>query len=61
MILGATVAVVVADHSKFGRITPVKIANFDKAHYVVTDVAPDRRTRKALETTGPELILAQAA
>ena len=61
MMLGATVAVVVADHSKFGRITPVKIANFDKAHYVVTDVAPDRRTRKALETTGPELILAQAA
>jgi len=58
MMLGATVAIVVADHSKFGRVTPVKIANFNRAHYLITDLSPERKTCKALETLGPELILA---
>jgi len=58
MLLSASVAVVVADHSKFGRITPVKIANFERAHYVISDHAPDRKTRKAIETLGPQVLLA---
>lgn len=61
MLLSATVAVVVADHSKFGRTTPVKIANFEQAHYLISDQAPERRLRRALETLGPELVLAPAS
>lgn len=61
MILSATVALVLADHSKFGRTTPVKIANFAKAHYVISDAAPERKIRRALEALGPELVLANSA
>jgi len=61
MLLSATVAVVVADHSKFGRLTPVKIANFEQAHYLISDHAPERKLRKAIEALGPELVLASVA
>ncbi|MGV2290410.1 DeoR/GlpR family DNA-binding transcription regulator [Trinickia sp. YCB016] len=58
MIASASVAVVVADHSKFGRVTPVRINGFENARYVVTELAPERGLRKALAARGPELLVA---
>jgi DeoR/GlpR family transcriptional regulator of sugar metabolism len=58
MIAAAGVAVVVADHSKFGRVTPVRINGFESARYLVTELAPDRALGRALETRGPELLIA---
>lgn len=58
MIAAAGVAVVVADHSKFGRVTPVRINGFESARYLVTELAPDRALRRALEARGPELLIA---
>ena len=58
MIASASVAVVVADHSKFGRVTPVRINGFENARYVVTELAPERGLRKALAARGPELLIA---
>jgi DeoR family transcriptional regulator, glycerol-3-phosphate regulon repressor len=58
MIAAASVAVVVADHSKFGRVTPVRINGFEKVRYLVTELAPDRALRKALAARGPELLVA---
>ena len=49
---------VVADHSKFGRMTPVRINGFEKVRYLVTDLAPDRAFRKALAARGPEMLVA---
>ena len=58
MIASASVAVVVADHSKFGRVTPVRINGFENVRYLVTELAPDRALRKALAARGPELLIA---
>jgi DeoR family glycerol-3-phosphate regulon repressor len=58
MILAASVAVVVADHSKFGRVTPVRMTNFDKVRYLVTELAPAKALRQALAARGPELLVA---
>jgi DeoR family transcriptional regulator, glycerol-3-phosphate regulon repressor len=61
MLMSATVPIVVADHTKFGRATPVKIAHFEQAHYLISDQAPERKLRRALEALGPELVLAPIA
>ena len=37
MLQSARTAVVVADHSKFGRFAPVRVDNFDKVTHLVTD------------------------
>ncbi|WP_206997731.1 DeoR/GlpR family DNA-binding transcription regulator [Trinickia mobilis] len=58
MIASASVAVVVADHSKFGRVTPVRINGFENVRYLVTELAPERALRKALAARGPELLIA---
>ncbi|CAB3794038.1 DeoR/GlpR family DNA-binding transcription regulator [Pararobbsia alpina] len=58
MLAAAQTAIVVADHSKFGRVTPVRVANFETARYLVTERAPDKAFRKALAALGPELLVA---
>lgn len=58
MILAASVAVIVADHSKFGRVTPVRMVNFEKVRYLVTDRMPGSAMCRALEARGPELLIA---
>ena len=50
--------VVVADNSKFGRVTPVRINGFESARYLVTELAPDRTLAKAIAARGPELLIA---
>jgi DeoR/GlpR family transcriptional regulator of sugar metabolism len=58
MILAAGAAVIVADNSKFGNVTPVRIRDFDKARYLITEVAPDKAMRRAIAARGPELVIA---
>jgi len=58
MILAASAAVIVADNSKFGNVTPVRIRDFDKARYLITEVAPDKAMRRAIAARGPELVIA---
>ena len=58
MIAAANLAVVVADNSKFGRVTPVRINGFESTRYLVTELAPDRTLAKAIATRGPELLIA---
>jgi DeoR/GlpR family transcriptional regulator of sugar metabolism len=58
MIGAANMAVVVADHSKFGRVTPVRIDGFESVRYVVTELAPERAVSKAIAARGPEMVIA---
>jgi DeoR family glycerol-3-phosphate regulon repressor len=58
MIVAASTAVIVADHSKFGHVTPVRIRDFEKARYLITELAPDKTVRKAIAARGPELVIA---
>ncbi|MEA3124528.1 MAG: DeoR family transcriptional regulator, glycerol-3-phosphate regulon repressor [Caballeronia sp.] len=58
MILAASAAAIVADNSKFGNVTPVRIRDFEKARYVITEVAPDKAMRRAIAARGPELLIA---
>lgn len=58
MIASANLVVVVADNSKFGRVTPVRINGFERARYLVTELAPDRALAKAIAARGPELLIA---
>jgi DeoR/GlpR family transcriptional regulator of sugar metabolism len=58
MIVSAATAVVIADRSKFGGLTPVRIRDFEKVRYVVTERAPDKALCRALAARGPELLIA---
>jgi DeoR/GlpR family transcriptional regulator of sugar metabolism len=58
MILAASAAAIVADNSKFGNVTPVRIRDFEKARYLITEVAPDKAMRRAIAARGPELVIA---
>ncbi|WP_118182645.1 DeoR/GlpR family DNA-binding transcription regulator [Paraburkholderia phosphatilytica] len=58
MIAAANLSVVVADNSKFGRVTPVRILGFEAVRYVVTEVAPERSIAKAVTAQGPEITIA---
>jgi DeoR family glycerol-3-phosphate regulon repressor len=48
MLVAAGHVVVLADRSKFGRITPVRVPDFDKAHRLITDAAPDAAVARGL-------------
>ena len=58
MIRAASVAVVLADCSKFGRTAPVRISHFSQVRYVISERKPDAKFRKSLLARGPELIIA---
>jgi DeoR family glycerol-3-phosphate regulon repressor len=58
MLAAGSIAVVVADHSKFGRMTPVRINGFERARYLVTERAPERALAKAIAARGPEIVVA---
>ena len=57
MIAAAGTAMIVADHSKFGRVTPVRINGTAAARYLVTERAPDKAVRRALTARGIELLV----
>ena len=58
MIAAADMVVVVADHSKFGRVTPVRINGIESARYLVTELAPEKALGKAITAHGPEILIA---
>ena len=58
MLQSARTAVVAADHSKFNRYAPVRVANLEKVTHLVTDKAPDPATAATLSGLPLELLLA---
>jgi DeoR/GlpR family transcriptional regulator of sugar metabolism len=54
----ARTAAVVADHSKFNRRAPMRIKNFEKVHYLITDAMPDQEIIDALNSLSIELLVA---
>ncbi len=54
----AAACAVVADRSKFGAVTPVRIRDFEAVRYLVTESAPDKALKRALAARGSELVLA---
>lgn len=59
MLQSARTVCVIADHTKFGRVTPVRVPAFGRGHLLITDRAPERRMRDALAQRGVQLILAR--
>jgi DeoR/GlpR family transcriptional regulator of sugar metabolism len=54
----ARTTAVVADHGKFNRFAPVRIKNFEKVQYLITDAMPDPDIIEALKSLSIELLLA---
>ena len=60
MLQSARSACVIADHTKFGNMTPVRVPTFGRGHRLITDRQPDRRLRERLAQRGVHLIVAPA-
>ncbi|AEH90324.1 DeoR/GlpR family DNA-binding transcription regulator [Mesorhizobium opportunistum] len=58
MIAFAGKAYFALDSSKFGKLTPLRIPNFERAAGVIVDANPDTALAEALSQKGPELIVA---
>lgn len=58
MIRKATRVVVVADHSKFGRVTMATIAPIEAAHVLITDAAAPRSILARIRRRGVEVLVA---
>jgi DeoR family transcriptional regulator, glycerol-3-phosphate regulon repressor len=54
----ARVTAVVADHGKFNRLAPVRIRNFEKVQYLITDATPNQEIIGALKPLSIELLIA---
>jgi DeoR family transcriptional regulator, glycerol-3-phosphate regulon repressor len=61
MLQSARTTVVVADHGKFGRFAPVRVGNFEKVTYLLTDKRPSPQIAKALAGLPLELLVAEEA
>lgn len=59
MLYSAKIAVVVADHTKFGQITPVRVPDFDEATHLITDRAPDKALAAKLKSRRIKLVVAR--
>jgi DeoR family fructose operon transcriptional repressor len=59
MIAAATKVILLADHSKFGRASLVRIANLDAVHTIVTTPGVDAAEADAIRDMGIELIIAE--
>ncbi len=58
MIRKATRIVLVADHSKFGRVTLASFAPIEAAHVLVTDAAAPRSVLRAIRRRGVQVVVA---
>ena len=58
MLQSVQTACVIADHTKFWRVTPVRVAAFGRGHLLITDRAPVKRVREALSRRGVRLAVA---
>jgi DeoR family glycerol-3-phosphate regulon repressor len=59
MITAASSAYFLVDHTKFGRLTPIRIPEFHKAAGIIVDTPPPGAIREALIKKGPNLIVAE--
>ncbi|MBL6945888.1 MAG: DeoR/GlpR transcriptional regulator [Rhodospirillales bacterium] len=50
--------VVLADHTKFDRVAPARVPNFEKASHIVVDRKPEGAFAKALAAHGAEILVA---
>jgi DeoR family transcriptional regulator, glycerol-3-phosphate regulon repressor len=58
MLVSATTSVLVGDHTKFNRYAPVKVPNFDRASYLVTDSELDPIMISSLERMPMRVLVA---
>jgi DeoR/GlpR family transcriptional regulator of sugar metabolism len=58
MIALASKAYFVLDNSKFGKLTPLRIPNFERAAGVIVDASPEPALVEALSQKGPDLLVA---
>lgn len=58
MIAQAKSAIVLADHTKFGRTASVRVANFERASRLITDTRPPAALARGLKGMGVELMVA---
>lgn len=58
MIKHAKRVIVLADHSKFGRVAPLKIADMSAVQQIITDIGIPDADRRAIESLGVEIVLA---
>jgi DeoR/GlpR family transcriptional regulator of sugar metabolism len=59
MMTAASSAYFLVDHTKFGRLTPIRIPEFYKAAGIIVDTPPPGAIREALIKKGPNLIVAE--
>jgi len=58
MLAMARRPVVLADHTKFGRLAPVRVPNFEKVRHIIVDQAPEGAFAEALAGLGAEIAVA---
>ena len=58
MIKCAKKVIVLADHSKFGRVAPLKTAGLGSVHQIITDDGITEADRRSVESFGVEVIVA---
>jgi DeoR family fructose operon transcriptional repressor len=61
MLAAADQAIVVADSSKFGKVSLSRLCGLHEVHAVVTDTSIDSKWKEHLELAGIELVLASAS
>jgi DeoR/GlpR family transcriptional regulator of sugar metabolism len=59
MLAAARLPVLLADHTKFGQVKPVTVANLDRVRRLITDAAPPAAARKRLEALGMTIVVAR--
>jgi hypothetical protein len=58
MMKCAKKVIVLADHSKFGRVAPLKIADLTSVHQIITDEGITEADQRAVESFGVEVVVA---
>jgi DeoR family transcriptional regulator, glycerol-3-phosphate regulon repressor len=61
MLKSAQNLIIVADHNKFGRFAPVRVASLDTAHYLVTDHEPEMEMAETLSAMTLDVLVAAVA
>jgi DeoR family transcriptional regulator, glycerol-3-phosphate regulon repressor len=60
MILAATRAYILVDHTKFGRLTPIRITEAERATALIVDREPPMLMAESLARHGLQTIVAAA-
>lgn len=58
MLAQARTPVLLADHTKFNRTAPVRVANLDRVSHLVIDSKPDKAMAKGLAKLSAEILVA---